>query len=214
MLTTVLLDLDGTLTDPKLGITTCIRYALARLDAPAPADLDWCIGPPLLANMTKLLAGDEAKAAQGVRYYRERFATDGLVENEVYEGIESALRAFRERGLTLFVATAKPLVFAKQIVAHFKLDGYFKQVYGPELSDLHHDKTDLIAAIIKDHGVDPAKAVMVGDRSNDIRAAKGNSMASLGVSYGYGQPGELEAAEPDAIVASPAALKDWVLART
>lgn len=213
MLTTVLLDLDGTLTDPKLGITQCIRYALAKLDAPAPDDLDWCIGPPLLANMKKILAGDEEKAAAGVGYYRERFASEGLYENEVYEGIEQALAAFQDKGLTLFVATAKPLVFAKKIVAHFKLDRYFKQVYGPGLADLHHDKTDLIAAIIKDHGLDPAKAVMVGDRSNDIRAAQGNGMASLGVSYGYGLDGELAAAEPDAIVASPAELKDWVLAR-
>lgn len=213
MLKTVLLDLDGTLTDPKLGITSCIRYALTKLDAPAPDDLDWCIGPPLLANLTKILDGDEEKAHIGVGYYRERFATDGLFENEVYEGIEDALTAFRAEGLTLFVATAKPLVFAKQIVSHFKLDGYFKQVYGPDLGDLHHDKTDLIADIIKDHGIDPAHAVMVGDRSNDINAAKGNGMLSLGVSYGYGRDGELAATEPDAIVASPKELADWVLAR-
>lgn len=211
MLKNVLLDLDGTLTDPKLGITTCIRHALTRLDAPAPDDLSWCIGPPLLANMLKLLDGDEEKAQKGVAYYRERFADKGLFENEVYDGVEDMLKLFGERGLTLFVATAKPLVFAKQIVEHFGLSPYFKQVYGPELSDLHHDKTDLIAKIIAEQGIDPKTSVMVGDRSNDILAAHGNSMAAIGVTWGYGQPGELAGVKPEATVASPKELADVVL---
>ena len=127
-MTTIYFDLDGTLTDPKPGITRSIQYALRKLDRPAPSEdeLTWCIGPPLRASLKKLLGTDEL-ADRAVSLYRERFGDIGIFENEVYPGIEGTLSALARPGRRLFVATSKPLVYAERIIDHFKLTAYFER---------------------------------------------------------------------------------------
>src|SRR4051794_25589898 len=124
-------DLDGTLTDPKIGITRCIRYALDELGhppSPSEDELTWCIGPPLLPSL-KTLLGNDHLADAALLLYRKRFSTIGLYENGVYPEIHDLLAALRKGGRRLFVATSKPLVYAEQIVEHFKLRDYFERVF-------------------------------------------------------------------------------------
>ena len=86
---TVLLDLDGTLTDPKRGITQCIAHALSQMGAKVPStnDMLFAIGPPLRHSFATLLnTNDTATIERAMVLYRERFATAGLFENEVYAG--------------------------------------------------------------------------------------------------------------------------------
>jgi len=110
----LLFDLDGTLIDPKLSITNCIRYALNKLNVDIPDDLDWCIGPPLKDSFAKLLASDDDKLVEeAIAIYRERFGSVGLFENKVYEDIPEALKTLQDMGHTLYVATSKPTIFAK-----------------------------------------------------------------------------------------------------
>jgi phosphoglycolate phosphatase len=125
-------DLDGTLTDPKPGITRSIQYALRKLDRPVPSedDLTWCIGPPLRASFATLL-GDDSLADRGVALYRERFADIGLYENAVYPDIEQVLAELARPGRRLFVATSKPAVYAKRIVEHFNLARHFRPCSAP-----------------------------------------------------------------------------------
>ena len=120
----IFFDLDGTLTDPKEGITGCFQYALEQMDAPVPTtdELTWCIGPPLVESFTRLVGAD--RAAEGVGWYRERFSTVGLFENTLYGGIPEVLGPLSER-YQLYVASSKPLVFVDQILEHFSLDGFF-----------------------------------------------------------------------------------------
>ena len=153
---TLLIDLDGTLTDPKPGITNCIGHALERLGHPAPPadDLVWCIGPPLLDSFRKLLpgAGEEA-AREALALYRERFGDVGIYENTLYEGAEAFLAAMQDQHRRMFLATTKPHVYAGPILAHFKLDGYFDGVYGSELDGVRADKRDLLGHLLAEQNL-------------------------------------------------------------
>jgi phosphoglycolate phosphatase len=160
-------DLDGTLTDPKPGITGSIQYALRKLDRPVPSqdELTWCIGPPLRASFAVLLGG-EGLADRALELYRERFADVGLFENSVYPDIEHVLVALSQSGGRMFVATSKPHVFATRIVDHFGLNSYFEHVFGSELDGTRVHKSDLLAYALRQAGVDPSQALMIGDRSH------------------------------------------------
>jgi phosphoglycolate phosphatase len=205
----VLLDLDGTLTDPRPGIVRCIRHALDGLARPCPPDdaLASCIGPPLRATFATLLAtSDRALIERAMGLYRQRFADVGLYENEVYEEIPATLQALVAAGRPLFVATSKPAVFAERIVRHFALDRHFAGVYGPDLDGRLDDKADLLRHLLAAERLDAAGAVMVGDRHADVVAARANGVRSIGVLWGYGSRSELLEAGADLVCAAPAEL--------
>lgn len=190
----LLFDLDGTLTDPYQGITTCISHALVSLGRPSPplTDLQWCIGPPLKNSFAELLASDDhGLAEKALSIYRERYSSVGLYENEVYEAIPETLQALLDMGHTLFVATSKPEVFARRIIDHFDLDRYFKKVYGSELNGMRNDKAHLIAHILQEEAIAAPDAFMIGDRKYDIIGAKTNGIGGIGVLWGYGTKKEL-----------------------
>jgi len=185
-------DLDGTLTDPKPGITGCIQYALERLDLPVPSkdELEWCIGPPLQENFTKLAGPD--LAWRGVELYRERYGEVGLFENEVYAGIPDVLDALASTDAVLHVASSKPKVYVDRILDHFDLTRFFAGVYGSELDGTNTDKRDLLAVALARTATAPHDATMIGDRAHDAIGAVHNAIDFLGVLYGYGSREELE----------------------
>ena len=202
----LLFDLDGTLTDPFLGITRCILYALDRLGRQLPVrdSLRWCIGPPLKDSFMKLLASDNAALAEeALALYRERYSSVGLFENQVYEGIPQVLDALQQNGHSLYVATSKPTVFADRIVAHFGLRPYFEQIFGSELNGTRNDKTQLISYILKKESLTASATVMIGDRKHDIIGARNNDLQSAGVLWGYGTKEELASSGAQACIAHP-----------
>jgi phosphoglycolate phosphatase len=204
----IFFDLDGTLTDPKPGITRSIQYALQKLDhptIPTEDELTWCIGPPLRASFVRLL-GAEASADLAVSYYRERFSDVGLYENGVYDGIGEVLTALCASGHRLFVATSKPHVFAERIIDHFGLRGHFERVFGSELDGTRVDKSHLLEYALKEASVDPARTLMIGDRSHDMIGAKNNGMKGIGVLYGYGSRDELLQAGAHHVCQTPGAI--------
>jgi phosphoglycolate phosphatase len=207
----IFFDLDGTLTDPKPGITGSIQYALQKLDRPVPSqdELTWCIGPPLRASFVRLLGGDEL-ADRAIELYRERFSVVGLFENSVYPDIAQVLAALREKPRRMFVATSKPHVFATRIIAHFGLAGYFDHVFGSELDGTRVNKVDLLAYALVQTGVDPGAALMIGDRSHDVIGARKNGIRAVGVTYGYGTAAELIEAGASHLCASPRAVLDHI----
>ena len=201
-------DLDGTLTDPKPGITRSIQYALQKLDhptMPTEDELTWCIGPPLRASFVRLL-GAETSADLAVSYYRERFSDVGLYENGVYDGIGAVLTKLGAAGHRLFVATSKPHVFAERIIDHFGLRDHFERVFGSELDGTRVDKSHLLEYALKQASVDPARTLMIGDRSHDMVGAKNNGMKRIGVLYGYGTRDELLDAGAHHVCATPGAI--------
>jgi phosphoglycolate phosphatase len=205
----VYFDLDGTLTNPKPGITRSIQYALGKLGRAVPTEdeLTWCIGPPLHASLKKLLGTDDLADA-ALLLYRERFADIGLFENEVYPGIEDTLSVLARSGRRMFVATSKPGVYAERIIDHFKLRDYFERVFGSELDGTRTDKTELLSYALQTTGVDPSQAIMIGDRSHDMIGARNNGMTAVGVLYGYGTEQELLAGGAHHVCAAPRVLLD------
>lgn len=201
----LLFDLDGTLTDPRDGITRSIRHALERIEAPVPAEqelLRW-IGPPLQRSFGEHLGAQrEALVAKAVSAYRERYAAVGMFENSVYPGVSAALAELKRRGWRLFVATSKPRIFAEQILAHFELSSYFSGVHGAELSGERSDKGELIAHLLETEDIAPSDATMIGDRSHDVLGARQNAVRALGVLWGYGDVSELVDAGAEAVFSS------------
>lgn len=181
----IFLDLDGTLTDPKPGITAAVRHALLSLGLSAPSsdELAWTIGPPLIDSFRRLGAPDPQAALD---LYRAHYNAGGLYDATVFPGILPSLAAMQDAGHRLYVATAKPHAYARKITAHFGLAPFMTAEFGPELDGTRNDKAELLAHALDLTGEDPADAVMVGDRHHDIDAARANRMDAIAVAWGYG----------------------------
>jgi phosphoglycolate phosphatase len=205
----VLLDLDGTLTNPEQGIVACIRHAADALERTIPADCDLAryIGPPLADAFREILSIDDpADVDAAITAYRARFATIGLFENEVYPGIPEALQALTAKGARLFLATSKPRVYATRIVEHYGLATFFQALHGSELDGTRTDKADLIAHILDTERLAAEESVMVGDRRHDVVGALRNRVRPVGVLWGFGTRTELTAAGATEFLETPAEL--------
>ena len=212
-----LFDLDGTLTDPKEGITTCVQYALHSLGIEEP-DLDRLesfIGPPLKDSFMEFYGMDEEQAQAAVKKYRERFNDKGLYENEIYPGIAPMLQMLSEKGFRLAVASSKPTVFVEKILEHFGIRQYFKVVVGSELDGSRTSKDQVVMEALRQlFGAKPIlyhEVYMIGDRRFDVEGARAMKVESVGVTYGYGGMEELREAHADYIVESVEELREFLL---
>ena len=213
--THILFDLDGTLTDPGIGITNSVAHALAHFGITVAdrCELYRFIGPPLMDSFMEYYGFTEEQAQEAVKVYREYFADRGWAENTVYEGIETLLAELVAAGKTLLVATSKPQIFAERILHHFGLAHYFTHICGVALqAPRGYSKADVVREALDKAGVtDLSTVVMVGDRHHDIDGAKAVGITSVGVLYGYGDREEHEIASADVIAGSVDVLKRVLL---
>ena len=208
----LLFDLDGTLTDPMVGITSSVQYALEKFGIRVRylKELIPFIGPPLAESFQKFYGFSKEDAERAIQYYREYYAPKGIFENEVYEGISEMLAHLTEAGFTLLVATSKPTVFAKKVLKHFGMEEYFSFVGGSELDGSRTKKAEVISYILKICGIRAKEAIMIGDRRHDIEGGKACGLESVGVLYGYGTEQELTEAGADHIIRTVAELEDYL----
>lgn len=209
----ILFDLDGTLTDSKVGIMNSLNYALKKSGIVEDnlEKIDSFIGPPLVHAFSASYGLSEEKAVQAVNFYREYFREKGLFENRLYEGVYELLAGLKERGLQIALATSKPTVFAERILEHFSLNRFFDLVVGSNLDNTRCEKAEVIAYVLSCVGTENIKlsqVVMVGDRKHDIIGAKENGIDSIGVTYGYGETKEIEEAGPTYLVNSVSELNN------
>lgn len=199
----ILFDLDGTLTDPMMGITKSVRYALNYygIEVNDLNDLLPFIGPPLRDSFKEYYGFDEAKANEAVEKYREYYKTDGIFDNKVYQGMVECLQTLKDNGKKLYVATSKPEFFAKQIIEHFSLSKYFEYVGGSEFNS-REKKAEVIEYVLKTNQIDNDDIIMVGDRKHDIIGAHENKIPCVGVLYGYGTEDELKQYQADYLVST------------
>jgi phosphoglycolate phosphatase len=193
----ILFDLDGTLTNPEIGITSSVMYALEKFGVKVEdrKELHPFIGPPLSYSFQTYYGLSEADSELAIKYYRERFSVKGLYENEVYEGVEKLLQQLKESGKKLIIATSKPEEFTLKILAHFDLLKYFDYVAGTTMDGSRGEKADVIRYAIEISGIqDRSQAIMIGDRKYDILGAKENGLDSIGVLFGFGDREELSEA--------------------
>lgn len=216
----LLFDLDGTLTDPKVGITTCVQYALKEFGIEEP-DLDKLepfIGPPLKESFMEFYQMTSEQAEQAVEKYRERFQDTGIFENKLYDGIARMLRDLKEKGLHLAVASSKPTVFVERILEHFRIDKYFEAVVGSNLDGTRVKKDEVVCEALRqlfgEQPVDCSRVYMIGDRRFDVEGARALHIESVGVAYGYGSMEELKEARADYIVRSVEELRKFLLRGT
>jgi phosphoglycolate phosphatase len=196
-----LFDLDGTLTDPGLGITNSIMYALEKYGIKAErSSLYRFIGPPLRETFTNHFGFSREKSEEAVAFYREYFEKTGMFENVIYPGIPELLSGLHEQGKKLMVATSKPEPYAVQILEHFRIADYFILITGSRMDGTMISKSELVSYIIKKTDSVPGETVMIGDRIYDIDGARSNGILSVGVKYGYAENDELEKAQPGFIV--------------
>ena len=222
---TILFDLDGTLTASGIGITKCVQHALEKMGHPENdlkklddlKKLEIFIGPPLITQFMEYLNISKEEAEQAVVYYRERYTTVGIFENELYPDVEKMLKTLKDNNYTLAVSSSKPEKFVKQILEHFKIDEYFDEVVGATMSEKRTDKAEVIEETLKRLGrincsnsdtnntakektINTENIIMVGDKKHDILGARQFGIPCVAVSYGYGTIEELTNENPHKIV--------------
>lgn len=203
MYNTILFDLDGTLTDPKEGITKSVQYALSAcgIQVDNLDELLCFIGPPLIDSFEEYYGMSKDEAVFALKKYRERFSSIGIFENQMFEYVPKILSALKQAGKTVALSTSKPEVYAKRILDHFSITGYFDEICGCELDGTRNSKAEVIEETLKRlNNPDKKKVVMVGDRKHDIIGAKKCDITSIGIKIGYAEDGELEKAGADYIV--------------
>lgn len=202
-----LFDLDGTLTDPGEGITKSVQYALAKfgINVENRQELFCFIGPPLHESFEVYYGFSRPDAMKAVDDYREYYAVKGIFENLVYDGIPEVLEKLQKNGVKICLATSKPEVFAKQILEHFDLDGYFTAVAGSEMDGTRTKKAEVVErALMLLGNPDVKDCVMIGDREHDVLGGAAHGLDTIGVLFGYGSREELERAGATCIAATPA----------
>lgn len=209
----ILFDLDGTLTNPELGITTCAMYALEKfgINVPDRTALHPFIGPPLAFSFQNFYGFSQEDTEIAIKHFRERFNDKGIFENELYKDIPFVLETLKNQGKILILATSKPEQFAIRILKHFDIEKYFDFIAGATLDDTRTEKSDVIAHALSIAGITAReKAIMIGDRKYDITGARENNLESLGVTYGFGSREELERAGATYIVTEVKDLLEYI----
>ena len=192
----VLFDLDGTLTDPGIGITNSVWYALKlrNIEVASREELFRFIGPPLLNSYMQYYGLEEDDARQAITDFRVYFEKSGIFENEIYEGIPAMLKTLTEADKRVYLATSKPEKYARMILDHFDITKYFTFICGNTMAEDRSRKEDVIAFIREAcPEVRSDNSVMVGDRVYDIEGGRAHGMQTVGVTFGYAAEGELEA---------------------
>ena len=204
-----LFDLDGTLTDPREGITKSVQYALKKqgIEEPDIKKLEFFIGPPLRDSFMQAYGMSREKAEESVAFYGERFAPIGVLENKIFEGIPQLLKELSENSVKIAIASSKPTVFVHQILEHFGIKEYFDVIVGSELDGRRDTKEEVVEEALKQLGIlemaasdRQAACAMIGDRKFDIQGAKAFGLTGVGVRFGFADEGELEAEGADYIV--------------
>lgn len=192
----LLFDLDGTLTNPKEGITRSVQHALRHfgIEVADPDTLTPYIGPPLIPSFMEFHGLTQEQALEALQVYRQRFSTVGLFENEVLNGVPEMLRALKQNGRFVAVASSKPEPYVIRILEHFDLLQYFNEVVGASMDEKRSAKKDIIEEALRRMGKAPGDRdiLMIGDRMHDVEGAQLCGLDSLGIYTGFAPEGELE----------------------
>lgn len=209
----ILFDLDGTLTDPKEGITKCVQYALASvgIDEPDLDKLEPFIGPPLHESFMDFYGFDRENAMKLVAKYRERYNVTGIYENIIYPGIADMLKNVKEAGCKISIASSKPTSMVETILDYFDIRKYFDSVVGSNLDGTRTKKEEVVEEALRQLQCVKEKTAMVGDRKFDIEGARAFGLTGIGVTFGYAAENELQEAGADYIVDTVEELQNLLL---
>lgn len=214
MVNVLLFDFDGTLFDTGVGVMRCVQYALSKLgiEEHDTANLRKFIGPPLDEMFSELYGFSAQKAREAVRLYRERYQPTGIWECEPYAGMTDVLDAARKAGFRIAVCTSKPTPSARKILERYEMVEKFDFICGSEFDGTRSKKYEVVQACLEHFGVtDPQTVRMIGDRKYDILGAEKCGVKTIGVRFGYADPGELEQYGAEFIADTAQELQDYIL---
>lgn len=207
-------DLDGTLTNPEIGITRSFCYALEHFGMKEEnrENLRRVIGPPLVTSFQEFYGFDEEKAEEGTKWYRERYSEIGWKENEVYEGIPEMLERLQEMGYRMILATSKPERYAKLIMKEFDLEKYFTMLCGADdYTTNRRTKEEVVRYALEQNNItDVNEVLMIGDRKYDVEGAGAVGIQTVGVLFGFGGEKELTEAGAIHLVETPMELVSYL----
>lgn len=211
-----LFDLDGTITEPKEGITKCVQYSLESFGIKED-DLDKLecfIGPPLHKSYQVFYGFSEEDSFEAVNKYRERYNDIGIYECNLYQGIEDVIKYVYENDGLVCLATSKPEVYAIRLLEYYGIQKYFKCITGSLMDGGRTEKAEVIEEVFSRLNIneeDKEKCIMIGDRMHDIIGAKKMGIDSIGVNYGYAKDDELAEAGATYIVNNTVELKEKII---
>jgi phosphoglycolate phosphatase len=210
----ILFDLDGTLTDPRLGIGNSLKYSLRQMQTDGYSEeiLNRFIGPPLQEGFKSLFGMNERNTQLAVEHFRTYFGDKGMYENEPYAGIKELLEELHLSGKKVYVVTSKLEKFAKIIMRHFEFDRYIDDLQGAEATGDHSGKGQLIAELMERNRIGSSTSVvMIGDTHYDLIGARENEISGIAVTYGFGSKESLTNCNPDYMVDSVDELAELLL---
>ena len=197
----ILFDLDGTITDSALGITNAVVYSINKLNnlynlnlsIPNDETLRKFIGPPLNVSFRKYCCDDEKLSYKFIKFYREDYNDNGgLFKCTLYDGIYNLIKTLFENNYKIFLATAKPIESAIKIIEYFDIKKFFNGFYAPSIGGQIKNKLDVLIEAVEKENFDKSKTIMIGDRIDDIDAAKNVGIDSIAVRYGFGKEEEFK----------------------
>lgn len=209
-----LFDLDGTLTQSEFGILKAVEYALGKFGIKENdrGKLLRFIGPPIYMSFHEFYGMNDKDAELGVKYFRDKYEAETLLEAPLYDGITEVLKTLRDNGIKLMVVTAKPTDMAERVLSHVGIRDYFDHIFGAERDKKDSSKASLIEKAIKASGEKESSGfIMIGDTHYDIDAAVSTGIDSIGAAYGYGSEGELKEAVASFIAGTPMDILKYVL---
>jgi phosphoglycolate phosphatase len=210
----IFFDMDGTLIDPKVGITKGVQYALEKFEIHEETkNLLKFIGPPLNKSFQKYYGFNQEKAMQAVLYYREYFHPKGIQESTIYKGIIALLEKLQKKGFSLAVVSSKPTFTIEKVIKHHKLYSYFNKIFGSDMNLTNVDKPTLVKEALEYFAEPKNTVVMIGDREHDIIGAQANNIDSIGVLYGFGTEEEIQNAKPTYIAKTVKELEKLLMDR-
>ena len=203
----LLFDFDGTIADSSPGIIASTRYALDKNNAGSDVtdnDIKNAIGPPLVPLIERILGkkADEELVKNTALSFREHYTEKGLFMARLYEGMEKALKALSEK-YVLFIVSSKPEEFLEKLMPALGVRKYFKGIYGPGLELTPLRKAELVKACMAENNLKTDECIMIGDKAEDVTAAKANGIKTVGVLYGFGTAAELKEAGAACLIEKP-----------
>jgi phosphoglycolate phosphatase len=210
----VIFDLDGTLSDSREGIFNAYYYTAGKLNLKIPPDeiMTTLIGPPLQKGFSDVFGLTGESLVQAVKAFREYYGEKGLFENKLYDGIRELLEDLCLSGVFNYVATAKYEVYANRVLQYFNILPFFSDIAGADYNGIHANKTGLVSTLLQRNGIrDPGDVIIVGDTLYDINTAAELEIESIGVSYGFSMPEEMEKLNPDFIARDVGELRSLLI---
>ncbi len=200
-----IIDLDGTMIDTIGDFAAALNAVLVELTLPTVSRefIALTVGKGsehLIRATLAHVGGHEALYGQAWARYQQHYEAINGKHSETYPGVEAGLRNFKARGLKLVCLTNKPTAFARELLRIKRLDHYFIEVFGGDTFERKKPDPLPLIKTCEFLGTSPSRTLMVGDSSNDARAARAAGCLVVLVSYGYNHGEPVSDVDADGVV--------------